>query len=388
METLRPPLRACLRPFGTTIFTEMSRLALEKGAVNLGQGFPDFAGPTFIKDAAKRAIDDDKNQYARMAGEPALVEAIAAKTKDFYGLEYDPLSEVTVYSGCTEAIHGALMALCEPGDEVVLLEPYYDSYRACVAMAGATPRFVTLRAPDFEWDDAELEAAFSARTRVVMLNSPHNPTGRVLGRAELERVAELARRHDAYVVTDEVYEHLVFDGEHVPMATLPGMRERTVMLSSTGKTFSLTGWKVGYSLAPAELTAALRAAHQFVTFATATPLQHGMATAVAVPRAYYDELRAEYRRRRDWLCDVLTEVGFEVTVPQGTYFACAGFGRFGFDDDIAFCRHLIEDIGVVAIPPSVFYDNKEEGRTFVRFAFCKSDAVLEEAARRLRRLRP
>jgi N-succinyldiaminopimelate aminotransferase len=387
MTAARPALRRDLAPFGTTIFTEISRRAVEVGAVNLGQGFPDFAGPGFVKDAACRAIQADRNQYARMAGVPELCEAISRKVERHYGLAYDPVEEVTVFSGCTEAIHVAVLALCEPGDEVILLEPYYDSYRACVAMAHAVPRFVTLRAPSFRWDPGALEAAWSARTRAILLNTPHNPTGRVLDAEELREVAALARRHGTYVVTDEVYEHLVYEGRHVPMASLPGMRDLTITLSSTGKTFSLTGWKIGYATAPAPLTAALRAVHQFVTFATATPLQHGMVEAVDAPASYYDELLAAYARRRDALCSVLEEVGFAVRRPQGTYFACAGFGRFGFDDDVAFCRHLMEEVGVAAIPPSVFYENAAEGRTYVRFAFCKSDGLLDEAARRLRRMK-
>lgn len=385
-------MRAALRPFGTTIFTEMSALALAHGAVNLGQGFPNFPGPAFAKAAAIRAIEEDRNQYARMPGEPVLVEAVARKADRLYGLSYDPLEEVTVFSGCTEAIHVAILSLTEPGDEVLLFEPYYDSYRACVAMAGAVPRFVTMRrspgpAPAFRWDPAELEASWSSRTRLVLLNTPHNPTGRVLDAAELAQVADLARRHDTVVVTDEVYEHLVYEGRHVPLATLPGMRDRVVTLSSTGKTFSLTGWKIGYALAARPLTAALRAAHQFVTFATSTPMQHAMAEAIREGDGYVAELVASYRRKRDRLAALLGDVGFEVSTAEGTYFLCAGIRRFGFDDDVAFCRHLIEKVGVVAIPPSVFYETKEEGRSYVRFAFCKSDETLDEAERRLAKLR-
>ncbi|MBI3272983.1 MAG: aminotransferase class I/II-fold pyridoxal phosphate-dependent enzyme [Planctomycetes bacterium] len=387
MQAPRGPLNRRLEAFGTTIFTEMTRLAVEHKAINLGQGFPDFAGPAFVKDAAARAIGEERNQYARMAGEPVLVRAIAEKVRRLYGLTYDPLDEVTVYSGCTEAIHCTLLALCEPGDEVVLFEPYYDSYRACVAMAEATPRFVTLHAPDFRWRREELEAAFTDRTRVVVLNTPHNPTGRVFTREELEQVAALARARGTYVVTDEVYEHLVFEGSHVAMAALPGMRERTVTLNSTGKSYSLTGWKIGYSTAPAELTRALRTVHQFVTFATATPFQHAMAEAVAAPAPYYEEFLRAYARRREKLLAALLAAGFGVLPPAGTYFACADIRPLGFDDDVAFCRHLIEKIGVVAIPMSAFYEHKEAGRHLVRFAFCKSDPVLDAAAVRLRSLR-
>ena len=383
----RPPLRAALRPFGTTIFAEMSRLALEHGAVNLGQGFPDFPGPSFVKDAACEAIAADHNQYAPLPGIPAIRTAIAEKMQRFYGLTFDPQREITVYAGCTEAIHVALMALCEPGDEVILLQPYYDSYRACVAMAGATPRFVTLHAPEFRWDPAELQEAWSDRTRVILFNSPHNPTGRVFGEEEMEQVARLARKHDTYVVTDEVYEHLVYEGRHAPMAGRPGMADRTVTLNSTGKTFSLTGWKIGYSLAPPDLTRALQTVHQFVTFAVATPFQHAMAAAIATDDTYYVDLLALYRAKRDRLVQMLRDVGFTVEPPAGTYFVCAGIEKFGFADDVAFCRHLIEEVGVVAIPPSAFYDDPALGRSYVRFAFCKTDEVLDEAGRRLERLR-
>ena len=387
MTAPRKPINRALEPFGTTIFTEITRLAQQHGAVNLGQGFPNFAGPAFLKEAAIRAILDDRNQYARMPGEPPLVRAAAEKLKRTYGLEYDPIEEITVYSGCTEAIHCAFLGLCEPGDEVVLFEPYYDSYRACAAMAGVTPRFVTLRAPDFRWRAEELAAAFGPRTRFVLLNSPHNPTGRVFGRDELEQVAALARRWNAYVVTDEVYEHLVFEGTHVPMATLPGMREWTITLNSTGKTFSLTGWKIGWSAAPVEVTKALRAAHQFVTFATATPFQHAMAEALAAPPEYYAGFLAAYRRRRDRLIGILEEAGLRVLPPEGTYFACVDIRPLGGEDDVAFCRRLIETVGVAAIPMSVFYENKAEGKYLVRFAFCKSDEVLDAAAERLKKLR-
>ncbi len=380
-------MRRCLEGFGTTIFTEITRLALEHGAVNLGQGFPDFPGPSFLKEAAGRAIAADRNQYARMAGELPLVRAIADKVKSRYGLDYDPLEEVTVYAGCTEAIHCALMALCEPGDEVVLFEPFYDSYRACVTLAGATPVLVTLHAPEFRWRPEELERAFSPRTRVVLLNSPHNPTGRVLDREELDQVATLARRFDAIVVTDEVYEHLVYSGRHEPMATLPGMRERTVTLNSTGKTFSLTGWKIGYSTAPAALTRALRTVHQFVTFAVATPFQHAMVDALTAADSYYTDLRAAYSDRRSRLLQALTAAGLQAVAPQGTYFACADVRSVGFEEDAAFCRHLIESVGVAAIPLSAFYVNKERGRHLVRFAFCKSNDTLDAAAQRLRGLR-
>ena len=380
-----PAVASRLASFGTTIFTEMTRLANQHGAVNLAQGFPDFAGPAFAKDAAIAAIRADHNQYARMQGAPPLVEAIAASVKERTGLAYDPLTEVTVFSGATEGIACAMLSLVEPGDEVVLFEPYYDSYRACVAMAGGVPRFVTLRAPDFTFGRAALPAAFSPRTRLVVVNTPHNPTGRVFTREEMAAIAELCVRHDALCLTDEVYERLVFDGEHVAMATLPGMRERTVTMNSTGKTFSLTGWKIGYATAPAELSRALATAHQFVTFAVATPFQHAMADAIRAPRAYFDEFLRDYRDRRDHLVGALAECGFGVAAPQGTYFVLADIRPLGWDDDVAFCRHLVEKVGVAAIPPTAFYDNKEEGRFLVRFAFCKKRETLDAGIDRLRR---
>jgi N-succinyldiaminopimelate aminotransferase len=378
-----PAVASRLAPFGTSIFTEMTRLAIEHRAVNLAQGFPDFAGPAFAKDAAIAAIRADHSQYARMQGLPALVEAVAATVKERTGLVYDPMSEVTVFAGATEGIHCAMMSLLEPGDEVVLFEPYYDSYRACVSMAGAVPRFVTLRAPDFRFDPAELRAAFTANTRLVVVNTPHNPTGRVFTREELAQIAALCVERDCICLTDEVYERLVYDGEHVSMATLPGMRERTVTMNSTGKTFSLTGWKIGYATAPAELSKALAMAHQFVTFAVATPFQHAMASAVRAPRDYYDEFLRGYRARRDFLVDALAKCGFGVRAPQGTYFVLADIRPLGWDDDVAFCRHLVEKVGVAAIPPTAFYERKAEGRFLVRFAFCKTDETLKAGVERL-----
>jgi N-succinyldiaminopimelate aminotransferase len=380
---MRAPLSSRLQGFGTTIFTEMTRLANERGAINLAQGFPDFDGPEFAKDAAIAAIRAGHGQYARMTGIPEIHRALAAKYRRDWGLDYAPDTEIVVTSGATEAIFAAIQGICDGSDEVVLFEPYYDSYKASVRMAGAVPRIVTLRSPDWSFDPAELCAAFGPRTRAVLLNTPHNPTGKVFTREELQLVAALCGKHDAYCITDEVYEHLVYAGRHVPMATLPGMRERTITISSFGKTFSLTGWKIGWAMAPPELAAAVRSAHQFITFATATPLQHGAAVALAAGPEYYAQLLADYREKRDYLVKELSRIGFTVLAPQGTYFACADFQAFGFDDDRAFARHLIEKIGVAAIPPSAFYDDATEGRTFVRFAFCKKRETLEAAVARL-----
>ncbi len=380
---MRPALSRRLQGFGTTIFTEMTRLANERGAINLAQGFPDFDGPEFAKAAAIDAIRAGHGQYARMTGIPEIHRALSAKYRRDWALEYAADTEITVTSGATEAIFAAIQGVCDAGDEVVLFEPYYDSYKASVVMAGAVPRVVTLRAPDWTFDAGELAAAFSPRTRALLLNSPHNPTGKVFAPAELEALAALCRERDVLCITDEVYEHLVYEGRHVPMATLPGMRERTITISSFGKTFSLTGWKIGWAAAPPELTAAVRAAHQFVTFATATPLQHGAAAALQAGPDYYRALLADYRGKRDYLVGELERIGFAVRPPHGTYFACADFRPFGFDDDRAFVRHLIETAGVAAIPPSVFYDRPEHGRHYVRFAFCKKRETLEAAVARL-----
>jgi N-succinyldiaminopimelate aminotransferase len=365
----------------------MTRLANLHGAVNLAQGFPDFAGPAFAKDAAIAAIREGRGQYARMTGTPDLHAALAAKYRRDYGLDYAPDVEFTVTSGATEAIFASIQGICDPGDEVVVFEPYYDSYRAAISMAGAVPRFVTLEGPDWRFDHETLAAAVSGRTRAFLLNTPHNPTGKVFSRAELELIASLCRERDVICITDEVYEHLVYEGGHMPLATFPGMRERTITISSFGKTFSLTGWKIGWAAAPAPLSAAVRAAHQFITFATATPLQHGAAVALSVGPDYYRMLNDAYRAKRDYLVRELGRIGFVLRPPAGTYYVCADFRPLQPDgDDVAFCRHLIETIGVAAIPPSVFYENAERGKGYVRFAFCKKDETLETAVARLRRL--
>ena len=376
-----------MRGFGTSVFAEFTHLSNLHKAVNLGQGFPDFDGPDFVKDAAVAAIRAGHNQYERMIGLRGLAEAVAAHQRRFYALEYDPDREVTAYAGCTEAIFVALQALLEPGDEVVLFEPFYDAYRPGLAMAGASPRVVTLHGPDFALDPAALEAAISPRTRAVFLNSPNNPSGKVFSPGELDAIARVCQRHDLLAITDEVYEHIVFEPVHVPLASRPGMRERTVTLSSTGKTFSLTGWKIGWSCAPPEITDALRMVHQFVTFCVATPFQHAMAAALGTSDAYYEHLRADYRSRRDRLCDGLGEAGFGVRKPEGTYFALADIRPLGWDDDVAFCRALPATVGVAAIPVSAFYDGPAAPRHLVRFAFCKQDATLEEGLRRLRKLK-
>ncbi|WP_236241844.1 pyridoxal phosphate-dependent aminotransferase [Streptomyces sp. CC228A] len=388
----RQPLSSRLAGFGTTIFAEMSALAAATGAINLGQGFPDTDGPEEIREAAVRAVREGRgNQYPPGPGVPELRTAIAEHQLRRYGLAYDPDTEVLVTAGATEGIAAALLALVEPGDEVIALEPYYDSYAACIAMAGGRRVPVTLR-PDpaagrFVLDLDELRAAVTDRTRLILLNTPHNPTGTVLTRDELAAVAALAVDRDLLVVTDEVYEHLVFDdAEHVPLAAFPGMRERTVTLSSGGKTFSLTGWKVGWLTAPPELTAAVRTAKQFLTFVASGPFQYAIAEALRLPDTYFEDLRTDLRAKRDILADGLRAAGFEVYLPRGTYFITADIAALGEKDGLAFCRSLPERCGVVAIPNQVFYDHADAGRTFVRLAFCKKAAVLREAADRLRQL--
>jgi N-succinyldiaminopimelate aminotransferase len=383
---MRAPVSRKLAGFGTTIFTEITELAIRHGAVNLAQGFPDFDGPPFVKDAAIAAIREGRGQYARMTGTPDLHLSLAAKYRLGYGLDYEADKEFTVTSGATEAIFAAIQGISNAGDEILLFEPYYDSYPAAIAMAGAAAKFVTLRAPDWSFDRKEFEKAVTKKTRAILLNTPHNPTGKVFSREELEFLAGVCRDRDLLCITDEVYEHLVYDGEHLPMAKLPGMRERTITTSSFGKTFSLTGWKIGWAAAPAKLSAAVRAAHQFITFATATPLQHGAAVALAAGSDYYELLNASYRRRRDYLVRELARIGFGVRPPAGTYYVCADFTPFGFKDDVEFCRHLVEKIGVAAIPPTAFYKNKRHGKKYARFAFCKKDETLETAVARLKKL--
>jgi N-succinyldiaminopimelate aminotransferase len=378
-----------LRPFGTTIFSEMTALALERNAVNLSQGYPDFDGPTEVLDAAADALRRGPNQYARSAGVPELAAAVAAHQRRHYGVELDPQREVTVTCGATEGIAASLLGLLDPGDEVILLEPFYDSYPACVALAGATPRFVTLRFPDFRLDPDELRAAVTPRTRALVLNTPHNPSGRVLSPAELEQVAEVCQAHDLVVVADEVYEHLTFDGvRHHPVATLAGMWDRVLTVGSLGKTYSLTGWKIGWVTGPARLVAAAQAAHQFLTFCSPPHLQLAAAHALtSLGEGYHDALRARLEQGRDLLVAALGDAGLEVSVPQGTYFVMAAFDRVFAGDDRAFVRHVVDTCGVAAIPPSVFYGSDlAEGRRLVRFAFCKRLETLAEAAERLRNL--
>ncbi|MFH8888612.1 pyridoxal phosphate-dependent aminotransferase [Streptomyces sp. NPDC017949] len=383
----RPFLNRRLAAFGTTIFAEMSALAARTGSINLGQGFPDTDGPAEIAEAAVRAVRDGRgNQYPPGPGVPELRTAVAEHQLRFYGLTCDPDTEVLVTAGATEAIAASLLALLEPGDEVIALEPFYDSYAACIAMAGAVRVPLTLRAPHFRPDLDALRDAITPRTRLLLLNTPHNPTGTVLTREELTVIAEIAVERDLLVVTDEVYEHLVFEGSHVPLASLPGMRERTVTISSAGKTFSFTGWKVGWITAPPALVSAVRSAKQFLTYVSSGPFQYAVAEALALPDSYYDTFRADLAAKRDLLADGLTAAGFEVFRPQGTYFITTDVSPLGEKDGLAFCRSLPDRCGVVAIPNQVFYDDVSAGATQVRWAFCKQTDVLQEAVRRLGRL--
>jgi N-succinyldiaminopimelate aminotransferase len=383
----RPLLNRRLAGMGTTIFAEMSALATATGSINLGQGFPDTDGPEEVREAAVRALREGRgNQYPPGPGIPELRTAVAEHQQRFYGLSYDPDTEVLVTAGATEAIAAALLALLEPGDEVIAFEPFYDSYAACIAMAGATRVPLTLRQPDFRPDLDELRSLVTPRTRLLLVNTPHNPTGTVLHPDELAAIAELAVEHDLLVVTDEVYEHLVFAGAHHPLAALPGMRERTVSISSAGKTFSFTGWKVGWVTAAPELVAAVRTAKQYLTYVSAGPFQYAVAEALRLPADYFERFRADLRRKRDLLAGGLAEAGFRVHEPEGTYFITTDITPLGEKDGIEFCRTLPQRCGVVAIPNQVFYDNTEAGRSLVRFTFCKKDEVLLEAVGRLRRL--
>ena len=374
---------ARLDGIGSTIFAEMSALAMRTQAINLGQGFPDEDGPSSVVEVAVEAMRTGRNQYPPGHGTPELVAAVIEHQRACYGLELEP-AQVVVTTGATEAIAGAMLGLVDPGDEVVVLEPYYDSYVAMIQIAGGVRRPVTLRAPDFRLDLDSMAAAIGERTRLILLNTPHNPTGTVLTRVELEGVARLAIEHDLVVVTDEVYEHLVFDGrEHVPIATVPGMAERTLSISSSGKTFSLTGWKIGWATGPAELVAAVEGAKNWLSFASGAPLQPAIAHALTHELGFPRALRADLQGKRDLLCEGLGKLDVDVRVPEGTYFVTTDVRRLGWPDGRGFCLALPERAGVVAIPSQGFYDDKEEGRHLVRWAFCKTEDVIREGLARL-----
>lgn len=376
-----------VREFGTTIFSAISALAREHNAVNLGQGFPDFDGPAELIEAARQALGEERNQYAVSQGENILRSAVAEHAKRFYGQETDPATEVTITSGATEALFCSAFAFLDPGDEVIVFEPFYDSYVPAIRLAGAVPVAVTLHAPDFRFDPDELRAAFSPKTKAIYINTPHNPTGTVFTRSELDFIAGLCIEHDVLAVTDEVYEHLVYDtAEHVRLATLPGMAERTLAISSLGKSFSLTGWKIGWAVGHPDLQTALRRVHQFSVFATTTPLQYAAAHALHMPDSYFTALRQEYRERRNYLVQVLLGAGLRPHRPQGSYFILADISDYEFGDGAEFCRFLIEDIGVAAIPTGSFYLHPGRGGKLVRFTFCKRMDTLRAAAERLEKL--
>jgi N-succinyldiaminopimelate aminotransferase len=395
MSTGTPHLISRLQGFGTTIFSEMTALAQAHEAVNLGQGFPDEDPPATVVEAAVAAMHAGHHQYAPGPGVPALRAAVAAHQQRFHGLTYDPDAEITVTFGATEAVAAAILALCEVGDEVVVLEPTYDAYGAVIAMAGAVPVPVPLTPPGagveadtrFTLDLDALAAAIGPRTRLVLVNSPHNPTGTVLHADELDAIAELCVRHDLLAVTDEVYEHLVYDGAHVPLATRPGMWERTLTISSAGKTFSCTGWKVGWACAPAPLSAALRTTKQFLSFSGGTPLQHGIAHALGLPDQAYRSTLAMHRRRRDLLHRGLVDLGLHAVLPEGGYFVTADVAPLGFEDGERFCRWAPAAVGVAAVPVSAFVRHPRRVRSLVRFAFCKQDEVIEEGLARLAQVR-
>ena len=387
MSNLRASAKAS--SFTESVIREMTRLANLHGAINLGQGFPDFPAPQEVKDAAARAIAEDHNQYPVTWGVPAFREAIASRYAQVYGMSVDPETEICVTCGSTEAMVATFLGILDPGDEVIVFEPFYESYGPDAILAGAAPCFVKLSPPDWTFDEAELRAAFGPRTRAIVINSPNNPTGKVFSREELTLIAELCVQHDAVAFTDEIYEHILYDGaEHVPIATLPGMAERTVTIGALSKTYSVTGWRVGWAIAPPSLMAGIRPVHDFLTVAAAAPLQIAGVTALALPDAYIERTAAEYAERRTLMLSILAETGFEVaSPPAGAYYVMADCSHLGLGDDVATARHLVEEVGVATVPGSSFFSRPQDGSHLLRFAFCKRLETLEAAGERLRSLR-
>jgi aminotransferase len=386
---LRPRFRSDrTRNFTESVIREMTRLAATHKAVNLAQGFPDFPAPAEIKAAAAEAIAHDVNQYAITWGAKRFRDSIAAKYARWYGVEIDPEREITVCCGATEGMIATLLAVCNPADEVIIFEPYYENYGPDTDLCGAARRTVRLYPPEWTFDPEEVRRAFGPRTKAIILNSPNNPTGHVFTRQELTFIADLCQEHDALAITDEIYEHIVYDGAaHIPMMTLPGMRERAVLVNSMSKTYSVTGWRVGWVIAPPDITASVRKVHDFLTVGAAAPLQHAGALALSMPDQYYEKLARDYQARRDTVLDLLTEAGFRCTRPRGAYYVMTDISDFGFPDDVSFMRHMIEHAGVAAVPGSSFFDNAADGAQIVRFCFCKRDETLREAGVRLLRLR-
>ncbi|MFL5734841.1 MAG: methionine aminotransferase [Chloroflexia bacterium] len=375
-----------VRPVTTSIFATMSRLAVEHKAVNLSQGFPDFPAPEWLKEAAQEAIARNVNQYAVDHGTARLRRAVAAKAERRMGIGFDENLEVTVTSGATEAIFDTIQSLIDPGDEMIVFEPYYDSYVPSIQFAGGVPRFATLRAPDWNFDHDHLASLFNDRTKAILINTPHNPTGKVYTEDELVFIADLCKRHNALAITDEVYEFMVYDGNrHISIATLPGMRERTVTINSAAKTFSITGWKIGYALAPPDLTEAIRRYHQFVVFSSAAPLQEAVAIGMesAEERGYYETLQQEYAARMEKLMASLERAGLKPIRPQGTYFIMSDISGLGFKDDVEFAMYMTTQAGVACIPPSAFYQDPSHGAGLCRWCFAKSDATLQAAEEKL-----
>ncbi|PYT13427.1 MAG: aminotransferase [Acidobacteria bacterium] len=379
--------------FGESVIREMTREAMLHDAINLAQGFPDFAAPEELKRAAQQAVAADVNQYAITWGAKTLRDAIARRMKATQGLEVDPETEITVCCGSTEAMIASLLAVTNAGDEIVIFEPFYENYGPDAILSGALPRFVKLRPPadpggEWAFDERELRAAFGARTKAIVLNTPNNPTGKVFTRAELELIRDLCLEHEALAITDEIYEHILYDGaEHISMARVEGMRDRTITINGMSKTYSVTGWRVGWAVAPEALSGAIRKVHDFLTVGAPAPLQEAGVAALALPQAYYQRLAGDYRARRDRLLPALRQAGFEAYTPRGAYYVMTDIGGFGFADDIAFASHLVRDIGVAVVPGSSFYSDARDGARQVRFAFCKRPETLDEAASRLMKLR-
>ncbi len=385
----RPRASAKARRFTESVIREMTRLSLAHGGVNLAQGMPDFAAPDSVKEAAVRAIRRDINQYAITWGSRSLRRALADRYREAYGLDLDPERHFTVTCGSTEAMIATMLAVVDPGEEVIVFEPFYENYGPDTILSDAVPRYVRLHEPDWSLDPAELEAAVNPNTRAIIVNTPQNPSGKVFRRDELERIARIATEHDLLVFTDEIYEYITYDGaKHIPMASLPGMADRTVTISGLSKSYSVTGWRVGWTVACPEITGAIRKVHDFLTVGSAAPLQEAGATALRLPESYYRELARDYGERRDLLLDGLEQAGFRCFRPAGAYYVMTDISDFGWEDDTAFARRLVETVGVAAVPGSSFYADPEAGRQRLRFTFCKKRKTLDEAIRRLRRLTP